>query len=148
MKAAFFKGHSAGLAGLFDIADHLWMAGDYSHCELIFSDGRSASSVLSAGVRFTNPGDIDFSDTTQWDVVELENVDESAALTWFVKHQGQPYDVLGDLHFVIGLISHQDGHKFCSFACGAACGFDQAWRFDPNVLYVVLERLSQKINRS
>jgi uncharacterized protein YycO len=143
MKAAFFKGHSAGIAGLFDIADHLWMEGDYSHCELIFSDGRSASSTLSDGVRFTKPGDINFSDTTQWDVVDLENVSESAALAWFMKHQGQPYDVLGDLHFVIGLIPHEGGHKFCSFACGAACGFDQAWRFDPNVLFVVLERLSQ-----
>ena len=141
MKAAFYKGHSTGLAGLFDIADHLWMEGDYSHCELIFSDGRSASSVLSDGVRFTKPSEIDFSDKTRWDVIDLPGVSETYALAWFTKHQGEPYDILGDLHFVLGLIQHEDSHKFCSFACGAACGFEQAWRFDPNILYVVLKRL-------
>jgi len=146
MKAAFFKGHSAGLAGIFDIADHLWEEGDYSHCELVFSDGRSASSVLSDGVRFTPKGTINFSDATQWDLLDLPGVLESAALTWFMKHQGEPYDILGDLHFVVGLIGHQEGHKFCSFACGAACGFEQSWRFDPNSLYVALKRLSQLVS--
>jgi uncharacterized protein YycO len=141
MKAAFFKGHSTGIAGIFDIADHLWMEGDYSHVELVFSDGRSASSVLSNGVRFTTPGSIDFSDATQWDLLDLPGVDEAAAIAWFNAHAGEPYDVTGDLHFILGFISHEDGHKFCSFACGAACRFEQAWRFDPNALYVALKRL-------
>jgi L-ascorbate metabolism protein UlaG (beta-lactamase superfamily) len=140
VKAAFYKG-TTGISGLVDIAIREWEEGDYSHVELLFNDGRSASSVLSNGVRFTKPGEIDFSDTTQWDVLDLPGVDEAAALTWFMKHAGQPYDVLGDLHFILGFISHENGHKFCSFACGAACGFEQAWRFDPNALYVALKRL-------
>jgi len=141
LKAAFFKGRDSGLMGVFELADQAWEEGQYSHCELIFSDGRSASSVLSKGVRFTAPGTINFNDPTQWDVLDLPGVDEASALAWFNQHAGQPYDILGDLHFVVGFIHHDDGHKFCSFACGAACGFEQSWRFDPNALYVALKRL-------
>lgn len=140
MFAAFFKGQSSGIAGLFDIADHAWMEGQYSHCELVFSDGRSASSVLNGGVRFTTPGSINFQDQTQWDLVQLPAFDEGQALLWYSKHEGDKYDVWGDVHFVSGLIKHTEGHEFCSESMADALGFADGWRFDPNAMFIILTR--------
>jgi hypothetical protein len=142
MYAAFFKGRSKGLAGLFDVLDHAWMAGPYSHNELVFSDGRSASADLSSGVRFTVPGSIDFQDQTQWDLVPLNPIlfSESQAIAWYTKHQGCGYDVWGDVHFVEGLIQHEKHHFFCSESMMDSLLFKQGWRFDPNCAAATLSR--------
>lgn len=142
MYAAFFKGHSSGLAGLFDILDHAWMDGDYSHCELVFTDGRSASADITSGVRFTVAGSIDFSDTSQWTTVPLNPkvFDEGQALLWYSKHDGAKYDTWGDAHFVDGFIRPHPGEFFCSESMMDALQFDQGWRFDPNAACYVLNR--------
>jgi len=142
-QAAFFKGHSAGIMGLFDIADHAWMEGEFSHVELVFSDGRSASAVAGVGVRFTAPGSIDFTDTTQWELVDLSMLDEQAAIDCFDKNLGKGYSYRGDLHFIIGFVEHDKNDDFCSEICAYATGFEQAWRFDPNSFYVALKRVVQ-----
>lgn len=140
MYAAFFKGHSSGLAGLFDIADHLWEEGDYSHVELVLSDGRSVSAVLNGGVRYTTPGSINFDDATQWDKVALYGFSETAALAYTTPRIGEAYDVAGDAHFVAGLVHHTSNTQFCSEFVGGALGFADSWRFDPNALCVTLQR--------
>lgn len=141
MKAAFFKGTKPGLAALFDIGVHVWEAGSYAHVELVLSDGRSASSTfLDGGVRFTEPGTVNFADATQWDVLDLAGFDEAAAIAWFDAHDGDSYDVWGDAHFVCGFIHQKPNAQFCSEAVGAALGFEQAWRFDPNALYFAVKR--------
>lgn len=142
MYAAFFKGQSPGLAGLFDVADHHWEEGQFSHCELVFSDGRSGSSTLSTGVRFTTPGSINFNDPTQWSLVSLDGFDEGQALLWYSQHLGDKYDTSGDVHFVNGLVQHTPGQEFCSESMADALGFADGWRFDPNALYVVLARFT------
>lgn len=146
-QAAFFKGRSAGIMGLFDIADHLWMEGEFSHCELVFSDGRSASSVGGTGVRFTEPGSIDFTDTTQWELMDLTGLDEQAAIDCFTKNLGNGYDYRGDAHFIVGFVQHDKKDDFCSEICAYATGFEQAWRFDPNSYYVALKRLVQAVQQ-
>ncbi|MEX3935078.1 hypothetical protein AB4Y32_25355 [Paraburkholderia phymatum] len=143
MKAAFFKGSSSGLGALVDFGIRAWEDGSYSHVELVFSDGRSGSSTSTdGGVRFTSAGSINFSDASQWDLLDLEGFDEVAALAWFDKHAGDKYDLWGDAHFVVGLIHENKREEFCSEAVGAALGFEQAWRFDPNALYYALKRFT------
>lgn len=146
-KAAFFKGTSPGLMALVDFAIRLDTSGPFTHCELLFSDGRSASSVPGVGVRFTTPGSIDFNDATQWELLDLQGLDEQAAIATFNKNLGNGYDFLGDAHFVFDLIQHAKHHDFCSEICAYALGFDEGWRFDPNTFYVVLKRLTQAVNQ-
>lgn len=143
MKVAFFKGTKSGFSGLFEIAVRAWEKGDYSHAELIFSDGRAASSMfLEGGVRILPAGKLDVSDPKLWDIVDVSMFDEAAALAWFEENDEQPYDVWGDVHFVVGFIPESKKAAFCSEAVAAALGFTQAWRLDPNALYCVLARLS------
>lgn len=44
MIAAFYKSTRPGWTGLYNRIIRWWERGDYSHCELIFSDGLAASS--------------------------------------------------------------------------------------------------------
>lgn len=147
-RAAFFKGTSPGLGAVVDWAIKLQTEGSFSHVELVFSDGRSASSVSGAGVRFTQPGTINFNDATQWELIDLSGLDEQSAIAWFTKNEGKGYDFLGDAHFVVGLIHHDSQDDFCSEACAYAMGFEQGWRFDPNAFYVVVKRLAQAVQNS
>src|SRR5882672_2099989 len=103
-KAAFFVGTSPGLTAIVDFVIRIGTEGKYTHCELVFSDGRSASSVPGTGVRFTAPGSIDFSDATQWELMDLSGLDEQAAIDWFTKNEGKGYDLWGDAHFAVSLI--------------------------------------------
>jgi hypothetical protein len=146
-QVAFFVGTSPGLLSIVDFAIRTDTHGPYTHCELVFSDGRSASSVPGQGVRFTEPGSIDFNDTTQWELMDLTGLDEVRAIDWFTANQGHGYDFWGDASFVLGILTHSKGHDFCSEACAYALGFDQGWRFDPNTFYVVLKRLMTAVNQ-
>jgi len=140
-QAAFFKGTSPGLGAVLDWAIHEQTAGIYSHVELVFSDGRSASSVGGTGVRFTAPGSINFADSTQWDLMDLTGLDEQAAISWFTANAGKGYDYWGDARFVIGLLRPDTKDDFCSEACAYATGFTEGWRFDPNAFYTALTRV-------
>jgi hypothetical protein len=146
-KAAFFVGTSPGLLSVVDFGIRLATSGPYTHTELVFSDGRSGSSVPGTGVRFTAPGSIDFSDSTQWELLDLTGLDERAAIECFDKNLGNGYDMLGDAHFAIDLIHHARHHDFCSEICAYALGFEEGWRFDPNTFYIVLKRLMQSVNQ-
>jgi len=147
MKAAFFKGTSPGLGAILDWAIHVQTAGVFSHVELVFSDGRSASSVGGAGVRFTPKDSINFNDATQWELLDLTGLDEAVAIDWFNANAGKGYDYWGDARFVLGLLRPDTKDDFCSEACGYALGFEQAWRFDPNAFYVAVKRLVQAVQQ-
>ena len=55
MKAAFYKGTRPGLQGIYSRAVRAIDRGPYSHCELVFSDGLSASaSYIDGGVRLSH----------------------------------------------------------------------------------------------
>ena len=142
MKAAFFVGHEKGIDDLFEIAIRTWMEGEFSHVELLFDDGRSASADITSGVRFTKPGSIDWTDTTLWTLVDLDPLyfDQGQALLWYAKHDGAKYDVWGDARFVDGLIKPSNNQFFCSESFMDALGFKDGWRFDPNAAYYVVER--------
>jgi len=139
-RAAFYKGTRAGIPGVYNRAVRAWEHGPYSHVELQFSDGISASSsFMDGGVRFKQ---IDY-DPAKWDFLPLPPCLERAARLWFECHEGEDYSVQGNLHCVIGFIPPGPlGEQFCSQALGAALSFEESWRLMPNALYRVLQRLN------
>lgn len=130
MRAAFYKGKKR----IFNRLVCWWTRGKYSHMELVFSDGLSASSsFIDGGVRYKH---IEYSDAN-WDFVELD-CDESKVRQFIDLHLGQKYDVLGIAGFVLGPL--RDGRKkqFCSELCMSALGYAESWRFSPSIAYVAL----------
>lgn len=138
MKIAFYKGTRPFPQSLFNQAVRWWTGGAYSHCEIVFSDGMSASSsFLDGGVRFKK---IDYDDD-HWDFIDFKQ-DESSARKWFYLHENQKYDVLNLLGFIW---RRKDGSKkkfTCSEACATALGFEEPWRYDPNSLYSMIKSIN------
>lgn len=135
MRAAFYKTTRPGIQGVYSRAVRWVDRGPYSHCELVFSDGMSASaSWVDRGVRFKR---IDFN-PDHWDFVELPDHLEQYARQWFMEHDGIGYDLLGNLRFVSFMIRESNKDWFCSEAIGAALGIPEAWRLGPNGLSAVL----------
>lgn len=108
-----------------------WERGPYSHCELVFSDGATASATIHdegvyIGARSMSDAD--------WDFIELPAHLEAKARRWFEAHEGKAYDYLGDISFVLDFIPASRDKWFCSRACADALGFVEPWRYGPNGL--------------
>ena len=137
MKLASYKGTRPGLAGLFNIAVRWWLGGKYSHTELVFSDGVSASSSwLDGGVRYRL---ITF-DPAKWDLIEIDG-DEQAARQWFKDHAGDGFDIVGLFGFVWRRSTQNRARWFCSESVAASLGFLEPHRFDPCSLPCVFKRV-------
>lgn len=131
MRAALYRGTRPGLPGIYNWLVRWWTRSPYSHVELIFSDGMAASSSFSDhGVRFKA---IEF-DAEHWDFVDLPGALEQPARDWFAAHAGQPYDLIGNIHFLVGPVADDRQKWFCSESVAAALGMDDPWRYDPAVL--------------
>ncbi len=142
-RAAFYKGTHPGLPGIYNRGVRRWTRSDYSHVEIVFASGHCASSsYMDGGVRFKV---IDF-DPDLWEFVDLPRSMERDAFSWFEAHRGQPYDLLGNLHFVVAPIADDKRKWFCSESVAAALGIPDPWRFDPGTLYSTLRFLNQPAN--
>jgi len=131
MKVAFFKGTKSGLAGIYNRIVRFVTNSKYSHCELVFSEGLCASaSYMDGGVRFK---EIHFEEG-KWDFIELPEGLEVFASNWFIKHQGQKYDLLGNLTFIWFGIRQDKSKWFCSEAIAASLGITDSWRYTPALL--------------
>lgn len=131
MIVAFYKGTRPGLAGIYNRGVRIVTKGVYSHAELIFSDGISASaSFADGGVRFKA---INY-DPLRWDFDVVPPVLEGAARYWFEEHQGQGYDLKGNLHFLAPLIGDAKNKWSCAESVAEALGFSESWRYCPNSL--------------
>lgn len=131
MKIASYKGTRKGIQGIFNIGVRWWLAGSYSHTELVFSDGMCGScSLIDHGVRLKH---IDFS-TDKWDFEEVEG-DEEYARKWFEDHTGEKYSILLLSSFVLKFLLrfHKSGHV-CSTAVGHALKRRNANRLDPCII--------------
>lgn len=136
MIAAFYKSTRPALAGIYNRLVRWWEPGNYSHCELIFSDGMAASSsYLDGGVRFKQ---IAF-DPAHWDFIELPDHLEHDARMWFDLHKGEGYDLVGNLRFLFDFLRNRNGKWFCSEAMGSSLGIIEPWRLGPNGLYSILK---------
>lgn len=143
LKIAFYKGTKTGVAGIYNRGVRWMEKGLYSHCEVIFSDGISASSsFMDGGVRFKN---IEYT-LDKWDIFELPWADEKKAREYFESRKGMRYNVKGNIHFIFGFIRGDSDGEFCSEACAGALGLQSPWLVAPNALahFVVLinERFS------
>ena len=115
MKAAFYKGTRPGLQGIYSRAVRWIDRGPYSHAELVFSDGLSASaSYIDGGVRFKR---IDYN-PAHWDFVALPDAAEPFAREWFRANDGAPYDLMGNVRFVLPWLADSERGWFCSEALG------------------------------
>ena len=130
-RVAMYKATRSGVPGLYNRAVRAWERGAYSHCELIFSDGMAASSSFEdGGVRFK---DINF-DTDRWDFIPLPVARERRARDWFKDHEGESYNLMGNVNQVIGFIPPAKNKSFCSEAVAASLGMHDPWRYGPNTL--------------
>jgi hypothetical protein len=137
-RSASYKGTRPGLAGVYNRLVRFVDNGPYSHGELVFSDGMSASaSWMDDGVRFKQ---INFNPAL-WDFIDLPPEKEAAARQWFIDHEGEPYDLPGNLRFFCGIIREADRGWFCSEAKAAALGLTEPWRYGPNGLVNILREL-------
>lgn len=136
MKLAFYKGTRPGIAGIYNRGVRAVTKGKYSHCEAIFSYGWSASaSFADGGVRFKL---IDY-DPEHWDFLDIPDCFESHILKWFHDHEGDKYDVSGNIHFLLPLVGDSNNRYCCSEALAAAIGFIDPWRYHPSALYSALQ---------
>lgn len=138
MKAAFYKGTRPGWQGLYSILVRFVDGrGKYSHCELVFSDGMSGSaSYIDGGVRLKR---IDY-DSDHWDVMDLpaDSSAEQYARSWFEFNDGAPYDLAGNLRFVLPFLPDSKKGWFCSEAMADALKLREPWRYGPNGLAALL----------
>ncbi len=145
--AAFYKGTRPGIPGLYNRLVRAWEQGNYSHVELVFSDGMCASaSFEDKGVRFKKIA----MDPERWDLVLLPKHLELGARLWFIQRAGKvKYDLLGQLRFLIMPISVGNNLRrvWCSEAVAAALEIPNPWRLGPNSLYDSLTYLTQEVNK-
>lgn len=142
MKIAFFKGTKTGLAGVYNKGVRWIEDGSYSHCEIIFSNGLSASSsYMDGGIRVKY---IDYNRHPEdWDIVEVPWADERYALQYFKERIGLPYNLRGNLRFLLGFIRGNSKGEFCSESCAGALGLVSPWKYAPNQLYEVVSFINQ-----
>lgn len=138
MQIAFYKGTRPGLAGVYSWGVRRMTKGAYSHVECVFSNGECASSsYVDGGVRFK---EIKF-DPENWDFITIPTGMklEPFAMTWFLNHDGEDYDLWGNVHFVIPLIGDDKDTHSCAEAVACALGLKDGWRYSPNTLYNALK---------
>ena len=139
-RIAFYKGTRPGIAGLYNRLGRWLDHGPYSHCELVFSDGMSgSSSFMDGGVRIKFIG---YTSVDCWDFVNLPAQYEADARKWFVEHDGQKYDVMGNINALLGFVPHSSDKSFCSEAIAESLGLNDGWRYKPNGLAAVLKELN------
>lgn len=134
-RAAFYKGTRPGLPGIYNRVVRWWTRSKYSHMELVFSDGLSASSSFEdGGVRFKQ---INYT-SGDWDFRELPQWMEAPARRFFEERDGWDYDTWGQLHFIIFRIRGAARRLFCSAAGLGALMIEEAYRYSPGDAYLIL----------
>lgn len=84
--------------------------------------------------------------SAKWDIVEIEG-DPERVRAWFMRESGRKYDYLAWLGFLFRRERGSDSKWFCSEAIADCLGYRDAWRFDPNTLFVVLRRANDFNNK-
>lgn len=140
LHAAFYTGTQPGLPGLYNRLARYLDNGPFSHSELVFDDGVSASSSwMDGGVRFKRIG---FS-SGQWAFLRLPDAWAHPARQWYQDHEGHPYDLWGQIRFGLGFVQYDSpGAWFCSESNVAALapqlGMPRPVRYGPNGAYELL----------
>ena len=148
-KIAFYRGKKSG-SGLMpsvfrflDSATRVLTKGPYSHCEIVevlptgeykcfsssYRDGGVRSKILSL-------------DSDSWDLVDAPYLTAEAVEEVKRRTVGLKYDLVGAVGVVI--LSPDRPHKwFCSELAAEVIGLKEPWRFSPNTLYSVVQRMEK-----
>lgn len=118
MRIAFYKAKNGTWQ---DKSISLVTGSQYSHCELVFSDGMCASSsARDGGVRMKH---IDLGE--KWDVYTLlGKYDEDVIRYWFETHKDNKYNWLGAIGSVVDVDIGNEDKKFCSYCCALMVGIN------------------------
>ena len=148
-KVAFYRGRKSGKGiqpaafRFLDSATRLLTKGPYSHCEVVkvLPTGETecfSSSYRDGGVR----SKILSLDSDSWDLVDAPYLTAEAVEEVKRKTVGLKYDLVGAVGVVI--LSPDRPHKwFCSELAAEVIGLKEPWRFSPNTLYSVVQRLEK-----
>ena len=148
-KIAFYRGRKSGkgiMPIIFRALDSLTRTvtkGPYSHCEIVekLPDGTYkcfSSSYRDGGVR----SKILSLDSDSWDLVDAPYLTAEAVEEVKRRTVGLKYDLVGAVGVVI--LSPDRPHKwFCSELAAEVIGLKEPWRFSPNTLYSVVQRLEK-----
>lgn len=131
-KLAMYKGRG----NLFDAFIRFWDGGNYSHCELVFSNGLCASASFRDGQQ-VRLKPIQF-DESRWDFLELPAELEVDAWKFFNETEGAKYDLIGQIRFLVSPMRGQKKKYWCSEWVAAALGLQEPYRYGPNGLYATL----------
>lgn len=137
LQLAFYR----GAGNWFDKITRWRTAGDFTHVELVFSDGMSfSSSQWDGGTRFK---DIKYTDLEKWVLTPVLGVDEQAVRQWCEGQDGKKYDWQGILKLMTtgGVKGDTAESWFCSEICRAAIASDLVFDWlrpgcDPDQLYI------------
>lgn len=142
------RGFSAWLSRLEDKLIRRLTRGKYSHCEIaveldiVYIQKQYecySSSPRDGGVRkklMKLP-------STKWDLIEIDQsiLNQQQLQQFYEITKGLKYDMLGAFGLIFA--NNQHGNKyFCSEWCAKALGLDEAWRFSPNDLAVIVRRIT------
>ena len=148
-KIAFYRGRKSGkgiMPTVFRALDSLTRTvtkGPYSHCEIVkvLPTGETecfSSSYRDGGVR----SKILSLDSDSWDLVDAPYLTAEAVEEVKRRTVGLKYDLVGAVGVVI--LSPDRPHKwFCSELAAEVIGLKEPWRFSPNTLYSVVQRLGK-----
>lgn len=138
--AAFYKGNRDGFGGITSRLGRMLDHGPYSHSELILPSGLSWSASLpDKGVRAKPIG---YSSPHKWDFLPIPDPTGAIAFEaeqWYLAHDGEPYDVWGNVRFLTNFVSHSADKWFCSESNMAALGYPEPWRYGPSGMAVTLQ---------
>lgn len=151
VKVAFYRGiPSSKIAAFGDVLIRWWTNGPYSHAEVITQENDKGQVYSHSAVflGYDAVRSIWRSDITpdSWDVVELPDVDPASVEAWFKEHEGCKYDLLGLIGFIWRRDQYSKDKYFCSETVADSLGIEQGWRFDPNGLKTIVDKLSKKGN--
>lgn len=141
MKIASYKSIRPGLSSIFSRLVRWWTSSEYSHTELIFSDGVSgSSSFLDKGVRLKSI----VYDPLHWDIIELSSdFNELEARWWFERNLSKKYDLMGLLGFVWKRGTQDKNKWYCNEAIGESLGISDPWRYDPASFHTLIKELNK-----
>jgi hypothetical protein len=109
--------------------------GEASHCEIVIDGFMYSSSPRDGGVR-SKP----FTPSPSWRLIELFDVDTVQVKLFYARTCGLKYDGLGVLiGQLLAVNENWQDRWFCSEWCAAAIGYEEAWRFSPALLEVVVK---------
>ncbi len=137
---AFYKGTRPGLKGkLITTIGRALDHGPYTHTEIILNNNLSYSSSLEdKGVRGKYIG---YSTKGAWDflVVPKGWLYVEQIERWFREHDGDEYDILGNLRFFTNFITHSPHKWFCSETTMEVFNFPESFRYGPNGAAITLQ---------